>query len=49
MITEAIINKTIKNYKDTDDSKTRSKYGSVAATVGISTNFLLASSKLLLG
>ena len=49
MITETIIKKTIKDYKNTEDSKTRSKYGSVAAIVGISTNFLLAVSKLLLG
>lgn len=49
MITETIIKNTIKDYKNTEDSKTRSKYGSVAAIVGISTNFLLAFSKLLLG
>lgn len=49
MITETIIKKTIKNYKDTEDTKTRSKYGTAAAIVGISTNFLLAISKLLLG
>ena len=49
MITETIIKKTIKNYENTEDSKTRSKYGSLAAIVGISTNFLLAISKLILG
>ena len=49
MITETTIKKAIKNYENTDDSKIRSKYGSVAAIVGVATNFLLAIIKLLLG
>lgn len=39
----------IKNYKNTDDPKIRSKYGTLSGVVGIITNLILAIVKIILG
>ncbi len=39
----------IKNYKNTDDEKVRSKYGKVSGLFGIITNLILAFVKILIG
>lgn len=39
----------IKNYKNTEDPKIRSKYGTLSGIIGIITNLLLAITKIILG
>ncbi|WP_138205403.1 cation diffusion facilitator family transporter [Haloimpatiens lingqiaonensis] len=49
MLTNFLISRFIKNYKDTDDEGVRQKYGYLAGVVGIFANILLSSIKLTVG
>ncbi len=48
-MSELLIRMFVKNYKDTNSSTVREKYGTFSSIVGITVNFILAGIKLLAG
>lgn len=49
MLSELLISKFIKDYKNLENPKVRDKYGYLGGTIGILTNLLLASAKFVIG
>ncbi len=48
-MTTLLLKLFVKNYKDTSDNAVREKYGVLSGAVGIITNIILASAKLIIG
>ncbi len=48
-MTNLLLKTFVKDYKNTHDSKTREKYGSLAGFVGIVVNIIIAAAKLVIG
>lgn len=49
VLSELLISKFIKDYKDVENPKVRDKYGYLGGTIGILTNVLLAGAKFMIG
>lgn len=49
MLSQVLISRFIKDYKDIENPKVRDKYGYLGGTIGIVTNVLLAGAKFMIG